>query len=130
MIATAKTGHGDEGNPAEPVNNNRESDMTDRVLTIEDVERIEATPLERRLSGSTGYEALVQVVSKFPDRVAITALERNAPLGAGRNVTFSELLAQVNRAANMLRSRGLVFNINSGRPKDLRAPAPAYHTRV
>jgi fatty-acyl-CoA synthase len=107
VIATAKTGHGDEGNPAEPVNNNRESDMTDRVLTIEDVERIEATPLERRLSGSTGYEALMQVVSKFPDRVAITALERNAPLGAGRNVTFSELLAQVNRAANMLRSRGL-----------------------
>ena len=81
--------------------------MTNRILTIEDVERIEATPLEQRFPGLTGYEALLRVVSNSPDRIAITALERNAPLGAGRDVTFSELLAQVNRAANMLRSRGL-----------------------
>jgi len=81
--------------------------MTNRILTVKDVERIEATPLEQRLPGSTGYEALLSVVNKSPDRIAITALERNAPLGTGHNVTFSELLTQVNKAANMLRSRGL-----------------------
>ena len=59
------------------------------------------------MPGSTGYEALLSVVNKSPDRIAITALERNAPLGTSRNVTFSELLAQVNKAANMLRGRGL-----------------------
>jgi len=81
--------------------------MTNRILTIEDVERIEATPLEQRLPGSTGYEALLSTVAKFPDHIAITALEPGAPLGASRDVTFSELLTQVNKAANMLRSGGL-----------------------
>jgi fatty-acyl-CoA synthase len=81
--------------------------MTNRILTIEQVQQIETTPLEQRLPGLTGYEALQKVVNRFPNRVAITALERSAPLETGRNVTFSELLAQVNKAANMLRSRGL-----------------------
>ena len=81
--------------------------MTNRILTVEDIERIEATPLEQRLPGSTGYETLLATVAKFPHHIAITALERGAPLGSSREVTFSELLAQVNQAANMLRSRGL-----------------------
>jgi fatty-acyl-CoA synthase len=81
--------------------------MTNRILTVEDIEQIEATPLEQRLPGSTGYEALLATVAKFPDHIAITALEPGAPLGASRDVTFSELLTQVNKAANMLRSRGL-----------------------
>lgn len=81
--------------------------MKDRILTTADVERIEAIPLAQRLPGSTGYEALQKVVEQSPDRVAITALEHQAPLEAGRDVTFNELLAQVNRAGNMLRSRGL-----------------------
>jgi fatty-acyl-CoA synthase len=81
--------------------------MTNRILTVADIERIETTPLEQRLPGSTGYEILLATVAKFPDRIAITALEPGAPLSASREVTFSELLAEVNKAANMLRSRGL-----------------------
>jgi fatty-acyl-CoA synthase len=81
--------------------------MTNTILTVADIERIEATPLEQRLPGSTGYETLLATVAKFPDHIAITALEPGAPLSASREVTFSELLTQVNKAANMLRSRGL-----------------------
>jgi fatty-acyl-CoA synthase len=80
---------------------------TNNILTIEDIERIEATPLESLLPGATGYEALLATVARFPGRIAITALEAGAPLGAGRNVTFAELLEQVNKTANMFRSRGL-----------------------
>ena len=81
--------------------------MTNRILTVADIERIETTPLEQRLPASTGYEALLATVAKFPDHIAITALEPGAPLSTSREVTFSELLTQVNKAANMLRGRGL-----------------------
>jgi fatty-acyl-CoA synthase len=88
-------------------NNNLESHMTTEILTIEDVERIETIPLETRLPCSTGYETLLATVARFPDRIAITALESGSPLGTCRNVTFTQLLDNVNRTANMFRSRGL-----------------------
>jgi fatty-acyl-CoA synthase len=81
--------------------------MTNRILAVADIERIETTPLEQRLPGSTGYETLLATVAKFPDHIAITALEPGAPLSASREVTFRELLTQVNKATNVLRSRGL-----------------------
>lgn len=81
-----------------------------KVETLHDVEQIEATPLARRLGGETGYEWLRATASRFPERAAITALNEGDPLGEGRNVSFSELLENVNRTANMLNSRGLQAN--------------------
>jgi fatty-acyl-CoA synthase len=81
--------------------------MTTEIRTLADVERIEAQPLEQRLPGCTGYETLLATVARFPERIAITALEAGKPLGTGRNETFSQLLENVNRTANLFRSRGL-----------------------
>ena len=81
--------------------------MTTEIKTLADVERTEAKPLEQRLQGCTGYETLLATVARFPERIAITALEAGKPLGPGRNLTFSQLLENVNRTANLFRSRGL-----------------------
>lgn len=81
--------------------------MTNQILTIDDVASIERVPLAERLPGTTGYEALAAAAARGPDRVAITALEPGAPLEPPREVTFGELLEEVNRTGNMLRSRGL-----------------------
>jgi fatty-acyl-CoA synthase len=85
----------------------REDSVTARIRTIEDVQRIEKVPLEERLPGTTGYEALLAVVERIPRHTAITALGPGVSRDTARHVSFSELLEQVNRAANMLRSRGL-----------------------
>jgi fatty-acyl-CoA synthase len=77
------------------------------IVTIADVEEIEKVPFEQRLPGNTGYEALQAIVDRLADRTAISALPAGNPLGESLDITFAELLAQVNRTANMLRARGL-----------------------
>ena len=77
------------------------------IRNLQDIEMIEATPLEQRFVGKTGYEWLLETASRLPEQVAITALEAGDPLGSGREVTFAELVDNVNKTANMLQSRGL-----------------------
>jgi fatty-acyl-CoA synthase len=81
--------------------------MTVDIRSLNDIEKIEETPIEQRLRGETLYETLRTTVAEHADRVAITALQSGKPLEAGKDITFAEFLQDVHRAANMLRDLGL-----------------------
>ena len=77
------------------------------IRSLSDIAKIEETSIEERLRGETLYETFRAAVAEHADRVAITALAPGKPLEAGNDTTFSELLQDVHRAANMLRDLGL-----------------------
>ena len=82
--------------------------MRHKITSLDDIEAFEKTPIEERLRGETEYDILCETVSRLGDRIAIRALNPADPLGSpSRDVTFAELLENVNRTANMLLSRGL-----------------------
>ena len=84
--------------------------MVPEIKTIADIEEVEKVSFEERLPGNTGYEALLSVVERNSDKIAISALPAGNPMGESRDVTFAELLEQVNKTANMLLARGLGTN--------------------
>jgi len=77
------------------------------IETLRDVADVESKPLAARLEGRSGYQWLRATAARIPDSIAITALGVGDPLGPSRNVTFSELLENVSRTANMFCERGL-----------------------
>jgi len=78
------------------------------IKSLEDVRAFERTPVEDRLRGDTEYDTLCDTVGRLGDQIAIRALNPVDPLADPlQDVTYVELLANVNRTANMLLSRGL-----------------------
>ena len=72
------------------------------ITCLEDIERIEQTPIEERLPAPTLYDWFAATARRHEGKVAITALRPGRPLEPGRDVTFGQLLDDVNRAANLL----------------------------
>ena len=81
--------------------------MRPNFETIQDVEKFEQIDWQDRISAKTGYETFRQVAEDAPDRIAITARAPGGVDATTRNVSYGQLLSDINRCANLFQSRGL-----------------------
>jgi fatty-acyl-CoA synthase len=72
-----------------------------------DLAAIEAVPLATRGLPQSTYALLARAASRWPNRPAITVLPETARWREPLRLTFAELLADVHRAANLLRGLGV-----------------------
>lgn len=73
----------------------------------EDLAAIEAVPLSERGLPATTYDVLQRAAALWPDRVALSVMPEAARWREHVEMTFGELLDQVNRTANALYSLGI-----------------------
>lgn len=78
-----------------------------RYTAPEDLAAIEAIPLEARGLPESTYALLVRAATRWPDRTAITVLPDAARWRKPLQRTYSELLADVHRYANLLHDLGV-----------------------
>lgn len=78
-----------------------------RHATPGDVGAIERVPLADRGLPNSTYAVLQRAATLWPDRAAISAMPDADRWRQASTRTFSELLADVHRAANMLRQKGV-----------------------
>lgn len=78
-----------------------------RYATPGDLAAIERIPLAYRGLPSSTYAVLQRAATLWPDRAAITVMPDADRWQQARTRTFGELLADVHRAANMLRQKGV-----------------------
>ena len=78
-----------------------------RYATPGDLDAIERIPLADRGLPNSTYAVLQRAATLWPDRAAITVMPDGDRWRQARTRTFRELLADVHRAANMLRQKGV-----------------------
>ncbi|MDP9037972.1 MAG: acyl-CoA synthetase [Acidobacteriota bacterium] len=78
-----------------------------RIATLRDVERIEQTPLDRRIPFAGVYQALASSAVRHADSVAIRLLESPDPAGKVREILYRDLLKNIHRTANLLQELGV-----------------------
>ncbi len=79
-----------------------------RIATVADVEAIEAEmPADARTSFTTTYEIFAAGAAKFGDRPAITFLPTGSADDDPVVVSYAELFAGINRAANLFHDLGV-----------------------
>ncbi|WP_051178212.1 acyl-CoA synthetase [Nocardia concava] len=78
-----------------------------RNTAPEDLAAIEAVPLEARGLPESTYALLVRAATRWPERTAITVLPDAARWREPLQRTYSELLADVHRYANLLHELGV-----------------------
>ncbi|MFR9773224.1 acyl-CoA synthetase [Nocardia sp. SC052] len=78
-----------------------------RYTGPEDLAAIEAIPLEARGLPESTYALLVRAATRWPERTAITVLPDAARWREPLQRTYSELLADVHKYANLLRELGV-----------------------
>ncbi|MBP7002234.1 acyl-CoA synthetase [Amaricoccus sp.] len=79
-----------------------------RIATIADKEAVEAeAPFEARMTARTLHQQLRETAGRFPGRRATTFRLKSGPADKVVSLTWSELLSEVTRAANLLRRLGV-----------------------
>lgn len=78
-----------------------------RVVTLHDIEAIEATPLSERWTPTCTYDVIEKTALGVPDRPAITFLLAGAPEDEGLAISYRSLFDDITRTANLLRSLGV-----------------------
>ncbi|CAH0301329.1 Long-chain-fatty-acid--CoA ligase [Arthrobacter sp. Bi26] len=78
-----------------------------RYSSPDDIVDIERTPLSERGLPASTYELLCRAARLWPDRTAVAVLRNAERWQEPATLTFAELLANVNRMANLLRQIGV-----------------------
>jgi fatty-acyl-CoA synthase len=78
-----------------------------RYATPSDLDAIESIPLRERGLPESTYAVLKRAATLWPDRAAVTVMPDADRWHQPTTRTFSQLLTDVHRAANMLRRRGI-----------------------
>ncbi|MEO1276430.1 MAG: AMP-binding protein [Pseudomonadota bacterium] len=78
--------------------------------TLEDKQRIEEKPAEERWHATSVHRMLVETTGRVPDRPALSFQLKGGPKDAAETVSYRELLAEVNRTANLFRNLGVGEN--------------------
>jgi fatty-acyl-CoA synthase len=76
------------------------------IRSLADVRAIEQQPYDAALPRRTTYGLIAASAARFADRTAFVYLPDGDPATPPRRTTYRELLAQVHRVANLLRSLG------------------------
>jgi fatty-acyl-CoA synthase len=77
------------------------------IRNIDDVARLEATPLQDRNLPDSTYDVLKGAALVNADKTALSFFTNAAALDDTHNWNFSELLFEINKAANAIQSLGL-----------------------
>lgn len=77
------------------------------VRSIEDVRRLEQTPLAEALTVRSTYEIFRNAAAAFGDRTALTFLRTADPAHEPIRWSYAELLAGIHQTANMLHALGV-----------------------
>jgi fatty-acyl-CoA synthase len=81
------------------------------IATLADKQAFESEmPVEQRWSAQSLYQQLAETASAHPGRPAISFQLRSGPKERARTLTWSELKAEVTRAANLFRRLGVGEN--------------------
>ncbi|WP_286899582.1 acyl-CoA synthetase [Achromobacter sp. UBA2119] len=77
------------------------------VRTAEDVQRLQARPLEETLTVQSTYEIFCNSAAAFGERRALTFLRSADPADDAISWTYQDLLAGIHQTANLLHSLGI-----------------------
>lgn len=77
------------------------------IRSIEDVHRLEQTPLEQALQVRSTYEIFCNSARAFGDKVALTFLRTAEAGGEAISWSYAELLAGIHQTANLLHRLGV-----------------------
>jgi fatty-acyl-CoA synthase len=80
------------------------------IRGVADIEAIERIPLEHQSDVWTVYELIVRGASIDPDKVAFYCLQNGNPDETPETITYRQLVARINKAANLFRSLGVTQN--------------------
>ncbi|MBC7415411.1 MAG: acyl-CoA synthetase [Herminiimonas sp.] len=78
-----------------------------RVRSMDDVRRLEATPIEQALTVRSTYEIFRNAAHAFGDRPALTFLRSGNPDDAPIRWSYADLLAGIHQTANLLHRLGV-----------------------
>ena len=82
--------------------------MSSAIRTLADIEQLETVPLEQRLQGFfSTYDVFRRAAEKWPDAKALSFLPQGGVDDRVWAVSYSELFANITRAANLFYSLGV-----------------------
>jgi fatty-acyl-CoA synthase len=74
---------------------------------LADIEALERTPYEEAIHARTTYGLIARAAERFAERTAFTYLPDGELATAPERITYSQLLANIHRAANLFRRLGV-----------------------
>ena len=74
------------------------------IVTLAGIEALEAAPYEVVVPARSTYELISNAAARFPDREAFRYLPDGDLAKPPRRISYTHLLAQINRAAHLFRS--------------------------
>jgi fatty-acyl-CoA synthase len=74
---------------------------------LADIEALERTPYEEAIPARTTYGLIARAAERFAERTAFTYLPDGELATAPERITYSQLLANIHRAANLFRRLGV-----------------------
>ncbi|WP_445400742.1 acyl-CoA synthetase [Zobellella sp. An-6] len=78
------------------------------IRTLADIEQLESVPFAQRLEGlDSSYDVFQRAAEQWPDATALSFLPRGLADDPALNVSYSELFANITRAANLFHSLGV-----------------------
>lgn len=78
----------------------------DLLRTVQDLENIEETPIEKRLAASNTYDLLRTSAMRFGDRLALTYLPTGTVNDEARTYSYRTFFEEVTKTANFLNAHG------------------------
>jgi fatty-acyl-CoA synthase len=80
---------------------------TSAFRSLADIEALERTPYEEAIPARTTYGLIAHAAQRFGERTAFTFLPDGDPATPAQQVSYRELLANIQRAANLFRRLGV-----------------------
>ncbi len=78
-----------------------------KITCLADVEEIEKVPIEERLTAFNTYDLIKQGVDLNPDALALSFLISGDSYKEPMQISYKELIAQINQTANLLYDLGI-----------------------
>ena len=79
----------------------------DFFRSLADIEALERTRYEEAIAARSTYGLIARAAARFPERTAFTYLPDGELASAPQRIRYSELLADIHRAANLFRRLGV-----------------------
>lgn len=80
------------------------------IKNLEEIIKLENTPLEQHISFHSTYEILENAAKQFPTNIAITFLPEGKPDKHAPNLTYQQLLSNVIKTVNLFGTLGITTN--------------------
>ena len=80
-----------------------------KIASIADVKEIEKIPIEERLTSFNTYDLVKQGADIDPDAIALSFIMSGDSYDSPMQITYRELIAQINRTANLFNDLGVQY---------------------